>query len=144
MLAASLSPATHALLHVGRISFLPQPLLLLLERDLNLRLVLGSFVRNWLENLRVEVELCLDSREVLQDELLGDAFVDLAVVEADHLKFVHVSVDVLSGITAALGEALGRGEGLVFTCQVSHVQAKCISLDLEAERHFKICNVAHE
>ena len=48
----------------------------------------------WLKDQGREVEVCLDSREVLEDELLRSCLVDLAVGEANDLQFVHCSVEI--------------------------------------------------
>jgi hypothetical protein len=101
-------------------------------------------VRDWLVNLGVEIEHGFDTREVLEDKLLRDCLVDFTVGKGDHLELVHASVVVCMIVVASGGEFLGRGEGLILTCHVGYVEAKCISLNLEAKWQFQVLYIAHE
>lgn len=49
---------------------------------------------SWLKDQGREVKVCLDSREILEDELLRSCLVNLTVSEANDLQFVHSSVEI--------------------------------------------------
>jgi len=54
-------------------------------------------MRDRLEVRGAKVEMRLDARQVLKDELLRARFVDLTLSEADDLQLVHVAISVLFG-----------------------------------------------
>jgi len=93
-LFASTLFASHGFVHSITILFLLQAALFLLQCNLNFRFLLGCLMSSWLKDKGREVEVCLDSREVFEDELLRSCLVNLAVGEANDLQFVHSSVEI--------------------------------------------------
>ena len=142
-----LARSSHAIFHSISLSFVLQALLLLLKRQLDLRFLLGSLVRDRFISISAEVEGSLYARQILEDELLRDGLVDLAVRKADHLQLVHVSVDLRAIVRISVDlrrKVLCRSESLILTRHIRDVQTEGVGLDLEAQGQFQVLNVTHE
>ena len=93
-LLASALFASHGFVHSITILLLFQATLFLLQCNLNFRFLLRSLMSSWLKDQGREVKVCLDSREILEDEFLRSCLVNLTVSEANDLQFVHSSVEI--------------------------------------------------
>jgi hypothetical protein len=89
----------------------------------------------WLEENGLKVEFRVDSRQILEHELIGGLLVDLNRGKVKHLELVHCTVNLLVLIASFVFVSFESALlSLFFICKICYIQTEGISFDFKTER----------